>query len=56
MKKFLTILLVVLMAMPCTAYAEETFRTSIALCYDGDVYAVDYVFNVPEGTNISSLQ
>ena len=55
MKKFLTILMVVLMALPCTAFAEETFKTSIALCYDGDAYAVDYVFNVPEGTNISSV-
>lgn len=55
MKKFLTILLVVLMALPCTAYADETYPTSIALCYGGDAYAVDYVFNVPEGTNISSV-
>lgn len=55
MKKFLTILLVVLMALPCTAYAEETSPTSIALCYSGDAYAVDYVFDVPEGTNISSV-
>lgn len=55
MKKFLTILLVVLMALPCTAYADETYPTSISLCYSGDAYAVDYVFNVPEGTNISSV-
>lgn len=47
--------MVVFMALPCTAYAEETFKTSIALCYDGDAYAVDYVFDVPEGTNISSV-
>lgn len=55
MKKFLIVLLVVLMALPHAAYAEEAFKTSIALCYDGDAYAVDYVFNVPEGTNISSV-
>ena len=55
MKKFLTILLVVLMALPCTAFAEETYQTTIALCYDGDAYSADYVFNVPEGANISSV-
>ena len=43
------------MTLSCTAYAEETYQTSIALCYSGDAYAVDYVFNVPEGTNISSV-
>ena len=48
MKKFLTILLVVLMALPCTAFAEETFKTSIALCYDGEAYSADYVFDVHE--------
>ena len=55
MRKFLTILLALLMVLPCTSFAEETFETSIALCYSGDAYAVDYVFNVPEGTNISSV-
>ena len=55
MKKFLTILLVVLMALPCTAFAEETYQTTIALCYDGDAYSADYVFDVPEGANISSV-
>lgn len=55
MKKFLTILLVVLMALPCTAFAEETYQTSIALCYDGDAYSADYVFDVPEGANILSV-
>ena len=43
------------MALPCTAYADETYSTSIALCYSGDAYAVDYVFNVPEGANILSV-
>ena len=55
MKKFLTILLVVLMALPCTTFAEETYQTTIALCYDGDAYSADYVFDVPEGANILSV-
>lgn len=55
MKKFLIILLAVLMAIPCTAFADETYQTSIALCYGGDAYAVDYVFNVTVEANISSV-
>lgn len=55
MKKFLISMLVVLMALPCTAFAEETYQTSIALCYDGDAYSADYVFDVPEGANILSV-
>ena len=43
------------MALPCTAYADETYQTCIALCYGGDAYSADYVFGVPEGANISSV-
>ena len=55
MKKFLVSILVVLMLCPCQIYASEVFETSVSLCYGGDAYSVDYVFAVPEGTDVLSV-
>ena len=55
MKRYLLILWVVLATINITTYANETYETSIALCYGSNAYAVDYVFEVQEDVNILSV-
>ena len=49
MKKLLTILLACCMGAFCiTAHAEPTFETTVNLCYAGEEYALDMVYETAE--------
>lgn len=55
MKRVLAVLLVLTLLVPSVCYAEDHFETDISLCYDGDAYSVDYVFEVTGDGTITDV-
>ena len=56
MKKYIAIIISIILAFGgIRAWAEEGYSYGISLCYDGDAYSVDYVFDVPEDVDILSV-
>ena len=56
MKKFITILIAILLLLSSmTVSAETDYAYNVSLCYDGDAYSVDYVFGVPDGVEVLSV-
>ena len=55
MKRLLAVLLVLTLLVPSVCYAEDHFETDISLCYDGDAYSVDYVFEVTGDGTITDV-
>lgn len=55
MKRLLAVLLVLTLLVPSVCYAEDHFETEISLCYDGDAYSVDYVFEVTGDASVTDV-
>ena len=55
MKKYIAIIAVCIAIFTVAVSAEAGYTCDVALCYDGDVYAVDYVFDVLTEVDILSV-
>ena len=55
MKRLLAIFMAFCMMAPSVCYADETYETPISLCYDGDAYSVDYVFEVTGDASVTEV-
>ena len=55
MKRLLAVFMAFCVMAPSVCYAEEGYETSISLCYDGDAYSVDYVFEVTGDASVTDV-
>ena len=55
MNRLLAIFMVFCMMASSVCYADETYETPISLCYDGDAYSVDYVFEVTGDASVTEV-
>jgi len=56
MRKVISLILIALLLIPCVSvYARGSTETPVTLCYSGDVYAVDFVFDVSGDGEITNV-
>ena len=56
MKRFSFLIIAVFVSLSLiSSYADNGYSLDVALCYDGDAYSADYVFDVPAGVQVLSV-